>query len=220
MGNKVHRWQHQHRPGTHPLWRSWNFHLTWLLNKTIIHVHSFMILGDEAVIYDHRWFFSWFTFPPFTFIHLWFLGMRMTLSDMAELAKFKWFAGHSICHTSLGRGSQDRRVGGHPFWAPRGPEIWEGLDFQPPILRVNRNCRPSRQPTIISKCLLDLCINPVRHIGYVGRSLSGGSLGERLDQTHRCRFRQDSLRNGLKSRVCSKDATVATFKVCEGILAC
>lgn len=22
------------------------------------------------------------------------------------------------------------------FWAPRGPEIWEGLDFQPPILRV------------------------------------------------------------------------------------
>ena len=133
MGNKVHRWQHQHRPGTHPLWRSWNFHLTWLLNKTIIHVHSFMILGDEAVIYDHRWFFSWFTFPPFTFIHLWFLGMRMTLSDMAELAKFKWFAGHSICHTSLGRGSQDRRVGGHPFGRQGDQRFGKVLTFNHPF---------------------------------------------------------------------------------------
>ena len=162
-----------------------------MIHISPFHIHSFMILGDEDDAVRYGW-----------------VGKIQVVCRTQYLPHVSW--------TRKSRPKSWRTS----FWAPRGPEIWEGLDFQPPILRVNRNCRPSRQPTIISKCLLDLCINLGRHIGYVGRSLSGGSLGERLDQTHRCRFRQDSLRNGLKSRVCSKDATVATFKVCEGILAC
>lgn len=187
--------------------------------------------------------------PSFTFIHLWFSGMRQSfmIIDVFFFNDSHVPLSHSFIYDSWGwgwccqiwlswqnsSGLQDTvsatRLLDEAVKTEELEDILLGAKGTRDLGRSwlstthfegQRNCRPSPQPTIISKCLLDLCINPVRHIGYVGRSLSGGSLGERLDQTHRCRFRQDSWRNGLKSRVCSKHATVATLKVCEGILGC
>ena len=155
------------------------------------HIHSFMILGDEDDAVRYGW-----------------VGKNSSvLQDTVSATRLLDEAVKTEELEDILLGAKGTRDLGRSWLSTTH---FEG----------QRNCGPSPQPTIISKCLLDLCINPVRHIGYVGRSLSGGSLGEWLDQTHRCRFRQDSWRNGLKSRVWSKHATVATLKVCEGILGC